>query len=104
MIEAPFDPKSIRLMGNRVLLEQLPKETKSAGGIHLLSQFNDDRQQWRVVAVGPGRKLKDGTIVPPEVKAGDKCLCRMDYDFIALDNGMRVIDAKHLEMKWDYGD
>ena len=102
-IEAPFDPANVRLLGNRVLLQQLPAETRSPGGIHLLPQpANGDRSQWRVVRVGPGRKTKCGLLVPPEVSPGDKVLCMMHCDFIHLDNSMRVIDAKWLEMKWDY--
>lgn len=84
---------NLRLLGNRLLLEPLPKPAKSAGGIDLLEAYNDDRMQWLVVAAGPGLKLKDGAILPPEIAAGDKVLTPLYFDHTTLDGGRKIVDA-----------
>lgn len=55
-----------RILGNKMVLRPLPPAEKSAGGIHLLGQFNDDKQQWQVVALGGKYQ--------GEVKVGDYVL------------------------------
>lgn len=91
----------MKLLGNTVLLEPLPTAKKSSGGIFLCSRYQDDRMQWKVVAVGPGRRLKNGTMLPPECKPGDLCLCQADsgnrYKF---PDGSVIVNASQIEMIW----
>jgi len=61
----------IRPLGNRVLLQPLEEEEKSAGGIVLPDTARKKPQQGKVVAVGPGKTLEDGRLVPLSVKVGD---------------------------------
>jgi chaperonin GroES len=61
----------IRPLGNRVLLKPLEEEEKSAGGIVLPDSARKKPQQGKVVAVGPGKTLEDGRLVPLSVKVGD---------------------------------
>jgi chaperonin GroES len=61
----------IRPLGNRVLLQPLEEEEKSAGGIVLPDTARKKPQQGKVVAVGPGKTLEDGRLVPVSVKVGD---------------------------------
>lgn len=58
--------------------------------------------QWWVIAVGPGRRLRDGTIVPPEVRRGDRCLCNPDGLGVRhkFGNGNILVDAGIIEMLW----
>lgn len=91
-----FTESRIRMMGNSVLVESLPQVQKSAGGVHLPQQYRDDQTQWRVLAVGPGRKNKKGVLVAPEVKPGDRVLAPLYHDHVILSGpfkGQRIIDA-----------
>jgi chaperonin GroES len=65
----------IKPISDHILIEPIPGEEKSKGGI-LLPQTSDKErpEQGKVVAVGPGKKDKTGNIISMEVKAGDKVL------------------------------
>ncbi|NLO74163.1 MAG: co-chaperone GroES [candidate division WS1 bacterium] len=58
-------------MGERVLVEPLEPEAKSAGGIYLPEGAQEAPRAGKVVAVGPGRKTDEGKVVPVDVKVGD---------------------------------
>ena len=49
-------------------------ETKSKGGIVLPDSAKEKPQEAKVVAVGKGKMLENGTVAAPEVKVGDKVL------------------------------
>ncbi|MGD9498546.1 MAG: co-chaperone GroES [Armatimonadota bacterium] len=61
---------AIRLLGDRVMVKRLEAETTS-GGIHLPESARERPQKAEVIAVGEGKRLDDGTLVPPDVKVGD---------------------------------
>ncbi len=65
---------AIQPLGDRILVKLLEKEGKSAGGIILPDTAQEKPHEGKVVAVGKGRILEDGTIRPLEVKVGDKIL------------------------------
>jgi len=44
------------------------------GGIIIPDTVKEKPQEGRVMAVGAGKTLDDGKLVPPEVKTGDKVL------------------------------
>ena len=57
---------------DRVVVRPKPEETTTAGGIMLAPASNKDKpQQGVVVAVGPGKKLDDGSVVAVDLKEGD---------------------------------
>lgn len=63
---------NIRPMDDRVIVQAVLPETKSKGGIALVAEL--DKQvplRGKIVAVGPGRRAKDGTVVPLDVNVGD---------------------------------
>lgn len=94
-------PVNIRLLGNTVLLEPLKGKERSDGGIWYNMPHRDDRKQWTVRAVGPGRRLADGTVVPPEVKVGERCLCNVGIsNRYAFDDGRVIVEADQIEMVW----
>ena len=59
---------------DRVVVSRFSEETKTAGGIILPDTAQEKPSEGVVVSVGSGARGKDGTIVPLEVKAGDKVL------------------------------
>ncbi len=64
----------IQPLGDRVLVEPLEAEEKTAGGILIPDTAKEKQQKGRVIAVGKGRTDKDGKITPLEVKVNDQVL------------------------------
>jgi len=61
-------------LGDRVVVKPLEAETKTKGGIVLPDTAKEKPQEGKVVAVGKGKVLDNGTLQAPEVKVGDKVL------------------------------
>lgn len=59
----------IRPLGDRVIIRRIPESDISAGGIILVSK--ERPMTGKVVAVGPGRRTENGTLIAPDVQAGD---------------------------------
>ncbi len=64
----------LRPIGDKVVVEVFEEEEKTAGGIYLPDTAKKKPQEGRVVAVGPGRVLQDGTRAPMSVKVGDRVI------------------------------
>tara|TARA_B100001996_G_scaffold361363_1_gene328054 strand:- start:319 stop:615 length:297 start_codon:yes stop_codon:yes gene_type:complete len=63
-----------RPLHDRVLIEVLDSEEKTAGGIIIPDSAKEKPQEGKVVAVGPGAKTEDGKVMPMDVKVGDLVL------------------------------
>ena len=59
---------------DRLLLEPLLAETKTKSGIIIPDTAQEKPQQGKVVAVGAGKRLEDGRLIPMDVKVGDKVI------------------------------
>ena len=64
----------IRPLHDRVMIERLEEEDKSKGGIIIPDTAKEKPIQGKVIAVGKGKALKNGEVIPPDVKKGDKVL------------------------------
>ena len=64
----------IRPLHDRVIVKRLEEERVSAGGIVIPDSAAEKPVQGKVVAVGKGKILEDGTVRPLDVKIGDKIL------------------------------
>lgn len=64
----------LRPIGDKVVVEVFEEEEKTAGGIFLPDTAKKRPQEGRVVAVGPGRVLQDGSRAPMAVKVGDRVI------------------------------
>src|SRR5574341_1227597 len=64
----------IRPLHDRVVLKRLEAERQTRSGIVIPDSAKEKSDQGEVVAVGPGRRLKDGTLDKPGVRRGDKVL------------------------------
>jgi chaperonin GroES len=64
----------IRPLGDRVVVKRFEAKDTSAGGIILPESAKNKPQFGEVLAIGPGKLLKDGTRRPLQVKVGDKVL------------------------------
>lgn len=65
---------NVRPLFDRVVIEPVEQEEKTASGIVLLAKDQEKPQMARVIAVGEGGII-DGKEVKMVVKVGDKVLC-----------------------------
>ena len=64
----------IRPLDDRIVVEPLEAEEKTAGGIVLPDTAKEKPQKGKIIAVGQGRLLDDGARAPLSVKKGDMVL------------------------------
>lgn len=65
----------LRPLHDRILVERIEEDDQqSQGGIIIPDSAKEKPQQGKVIAVGKGKRLEDGTIAPLDVKVGDRIL------------------------------
>ncbi len=64
----------IKPLGDRVVIEVAEVELKTKSGIIMPETSKEKPQKGKVVAVGTGKVLDNGTRLAPEVKVGDDIL------------------------------
>ena len=64
----------IRPLHDRVIVKRLEEERVSAGGIVIPDSAAEKPVQGKIVAVGKGKILEDGSVRALDVKVGDKIL------------------------------
>jgi len=65
---------NIRPLHDYIIVRRKEEEHFSSGGIVIPDTVKEKPGQGVVLAVGNGRSLKGGKVVPPEVKSGDQVL------------------------------
>lgn len=65
---------SLRPLHDRIIVERLSEDEKTAGGIFIPDSAKEKPQRGKVVAVGKGKVAEDGSIRPLDLKAGDVVL------------------------------
>lgn len=63
--------KSIRPLGDRILIKRIEAEQKTAGGILIPDNAKEKPAEGTVIAVGSGKTLDDGKVAKMTVKEGD---------------------------------
>jgi chaperonin GroES len=66
--------KALAPLLDRVLVQRIKAETKTAGGIFLPESAVKELNEAKVLAVGPGAYDRDGKRITPSVQPGDKVL------------------------------
>ena len=69
-----MEKQKVQPLGDRVLIEPLEAEEKTAGGILIPDTAKEKQQKGKVIAIGKGRVADDGKITPLEVKVNDQVL------------------------------
>ena len=69
--ERSKDKMKIRPLADKVLVQRLEAETKTAGGIVLPDTAKEKPQKGKIVSVGEGKLLDDGTRKKVQVKKGE---------------------------------
>ena len=64
----------IQPLGDKVLIQRVEAETKTAGGIVLPDTAKEKPKRGKIVAVGQGKLLEDGKRAQMQVKKGDEVL------------------------------
>jgi len=64
----------VRPLNDRILVQRLASETKSAGGIIIPDNAKEKPAEGKVVAVGNGKLLENGKVKALEVKVGQTVL------------------------------
>jgi chaperonin GroES len=86
----------VRPLFDRIIVKRLAEETKTAGGLFIPDTAKEKPQEGKVIAVGKGKILDDGTIKALDVKAGDKILFSK-----YAGNDIKIDGEEHLILKED---
>jgi len=65
---------NVRPLSDRVLVQRMAEEETTKGGIIIPDTAKEKPQQGKVVAVGDGKLLDNGTRITPAVKVGEVVL------------------------------
>lgn len=77
-------------LGENIVIQRLSAEEKTAGGIVLPEGAREKPQQGRVLSVGDGRLLVDGSRAEPQVSEGDRVI------FTSYAGSEVVVDGEEL--------
>jgi len=64
----------VKPLGDKVLLKRVEAQDRSKGGIVIPDTAKEKPTEGRVIALGGGRRLDDGSLVAFQVKKGDRVL------------------------------
>ncbi|MBA4390660.1 MAG: co-chaperone GroES [Syntrophus sp. (in: bacteria)] len=64
----------VKPLQDRILVKRLEEEEKTKGGIIIPDAAKEKPQEGKVIAVGDGKTLENGTKIKLSVKVGDKIL------------------------------
>lgn len=65
---------TVKPLYDRLLAKRIEEGEQIQGGIIIPDSAKEKPQEAEILAAGNGKRLDDGTIVPLDVKAGDKVL------------------------------
>jgi chaperonin GroES len=65
---------AFRPLHDRVLIRRIEEQETAKGGIIIPDSAKEKSQEGEVIAVGTGKRLENGTILPVELMEGDRIL------------------------------
>jgi chaperonin GroES len=65
---------NIRPLYDRIVVKRIEEQETKVGGLFIPDSAKEKPQEGEVVAVGKGKRLEDGKVVPLDVQAGDRIL------------------------------
>ncbi len=65
---------NVKPLQDRVILKRIEEAETVRGGIIIPDSAKEKQQEGEVVAAGSGKRLEDGTVLPLEVKTGNRVL------------------------------
>ena len=64
----------IRPLHDRIVIQRVAEETKTSGGLYIPDSAKEKPARGKVIAVGQGKRDKDGKRVALDVQEGDEIL------------------------------
>jgi chaperonin GroES len=64
----------IRPLYDRIVVKRIETQEQKVGGLFIPDSAKEKPQEGEVVAVGKGKRLEDGKVVPLDVQVGDRIL------------------------------
>jgi chaperonin GroES len=64
----------IRPLYDRIVIKRIEEKETVQGGIIIPDTAKEKPQEGEVVAIGQGKRLEDGKLIPLDVKVGDRIL------------------------------
>jgi chaperonin GroES len=64
----------IRPLYDRIVVKRIEQEEQKFGGLFIPDSAKEKPQEAEVVAVGKGKRLEDGKVIPLDVQVGDRIL------------------------------
>ena len=64
----------IRPLYDRIVVKRIEQKETMQGGLYIPDSAKEKPQEGEVVAVGEGKRLEDGKLVPLDVTVGDRIL------------------------------
>lgn len=64
----------LKPLHDRVIVQRLEEEERTKGGIYIPDSAKEKPTEGKVIAVGKGKILEDGTVKKLDVKPGDRIL------------------------------
>jgi chaperonin GroES len=65
---------NIRPLYDRVVVKRVEEKEAMQGGLYIPDSAKEKPQEGEIAAIGHGKRLEDGKVVPLEVKVGDRIL------------------------------
>jgi chaperonin GroES len=82
----------IRPLYDRIVVKRIEEQEQKVGGLYIPDSAKEKPQEGEVVAVGKGKRLEDGKVVPLDVQVGDRILFgKYSGSDIKLDNDEYLI-------------
>ena len=96
---------NIRPLYDRIVVKRIEEQEQKVGGLFIPDSAKEKPQEGEVVAVGKGKRLEDGKVIPLDVQVGDRILfgkysgsdIKLDQDEYLImreDEVLGILDAK----------
>jgi chaperonin GroES len=95
----------IRPLYDRIVVKRIEEQEQKVGGLFIPDSAKEKPQEGEVVAVGKGKRLEDGKVIPLDVQVGDRILFgkysgsdikleQDEYLIMREDEVLGILDAK----------
>jgi len=82
----------IRPLYDRIVVKRIEEQEQKVGGLYIPDSAKEKPQEGEVVAVGKGKRLEDGKVIPLDIQVGDRILFgKYSGSDIKLDNDEYLI-------------
>lgn len=83
---------------DRVVVQTIKADTQTSGGIIIPDNATEKANQGTVIAVGAGRRTKEGTIIPLTVQVNDRVLFAANAGQVVKVHGEEVLVLREDEI------